>query len=74
MAQGGKRVLALFDVDGTLTAPRKVRGTASKTSLQQLHLHTVHLLPPPQKATDAMLTFMQDLRKVRVFVLVLVLP
>lgn len=28
-AMAGKRVLALFDVDGTLTAPRKVRHDAA---------------------------------------------
>lgn len=66
----GKRILALFDVDGTLTAARKVRhmtprrppGCRCWCADAQIHAPTPRR--PPQKVEQPMLDQLEKLRKV----------
>ncbi len=62
--------IALFDVDGTLTAPRKVRLARVANSRGAVWHPSADAMPRclavlVQRATDEMLKFMQTLREVR---------
>lgn len=62
----GKRVLALFDVDGTLTVPRKVWDNSicwACAGLGEQLVDGVRLIV--QTASQETLSFLQELRKVR---------
>jgi hypothetical protein len=62
------RTIALFDVDGTLTVPRKVRAVPGRgTGERPVGWPAPASRPPrpPQEATEDMLAFLQELRKVR---------
>lgn len=64
MVGEGKKIVVLFDVDGTLLVPRKVSAAPKRSQVRYKGLRPELTEVLTQKAEPLILDFLQELRKV----------